>query len=558
MKQYTNKRSVQLLSFLMTEYGIRRVVVSPGSRNAPLAIQFQQLDSILPYSIVDERSAGFVALGMAQQSKMPVALCCTSGSAATNYYPAVVEAFYQNIPLLILTADRPVTLVDQFDGQTIRQQNLYSQHSYGSYQLVEDYHPGADTHNRQSIIQAIEACFRHQGPVHINIPLSEPLYDLVTELPDFAPVIEKNISPPEAELYSRIIADWNTHKRVLILLGSLPPDPEMSFHIRQLTKNHSCVVLHEAGSNYDDPKAFGHIDRYISGFDEDDIHKYAPEILITVGQNVVSKRVKTFLRKARPKIHWHIDPHWQPDTYGTLTEGIATRPGRFFLFLNKHITPQPQPYFNLWRGLKDRIDHLHEKATQSIPYSDLRAYQSIFQKLPEDYILQISNSAAIRYAQLFPTGENREIRCNRGTSGIDGCTSTAMGYAMLSEKPVLLLSGDISFLYDINGLWNQMIPPYTRIIVINNGEGNIFRIIPGPDRTEAINEFIATCHHHKLEHLAKHFGLDYFRVEEDDSLQRSLDRFFEKSQRPKLLEIFTGNEENAQILKDYFKQIHLI
>ena len=306
MKQFSSKRSIQILSHVLKEYGIFNFVISPGSRNAPLAIHFSETDEFNCYSIVDERSAGFVALGMAKSEKKPVAITCTSGSAAANYYPAITEAFYQNVPLLVLTADRPTDFVDIFDGQTIRQKELYSQHSYGDFQLLEDGKENADEQNFDLIKKAIELCFEKKGPVHINIPLEEPLYEMVSELPTFPPV-EKTIQKKSFEIPSNLVAEWNTSKRIMILVGTRDYSEELEMQLSQLVKNHSAVVLCEANSNLRNEKFFSHIDRYIYNFSEQDYKTYAPDLLVTVGQNVVSKKIKQFLRKAKPKNHWHID-----------------------------------------------------------------------------------------------------------------------------------------------------------------------------------------------------------------------------------------------------------
>ncbi|HCN12864.1 MAG TPA: 2-succinyl-5-enolpyruvyl-6-hydroxy-3-cyclohexene-1-carboxylic-acid synthase, partial [Chryseobacterium sp.] len=265
MKQFSSKRSIQILSNVLKEYGIFNFVISPGSRNAPLAIHFSETDEFNCYSIVDERSAGFVALGMAKSEKKPVAITCTSGSAAANYYPAITEAFYQNVPLLVLTADRPTDFVDIFDGQTIRQKELYSQHSYGDFQLLEDGKENADEQNFDLIKKAIELCFEKKGPVHINIPLEEPLYEMVSELPTFPPV-EKTIQKKSFEIPSNLVAEWNTSKRIMILVGTRDYSEELEMQLSQLVKNHSAVVLCEANSNLRKEKFFSHIDRYIYNF----------------------------------------------------------------------------------------------------------------------------------------------------------------------------------------------------------------------------------------------------------------------------------------------------
>jgi 2-succinyl-5-enolpyruvyl-6-hydroxy-3-cyclohexene-1-carboxylate synthase len=551
MKQFSSKRSIQILTHLLKEYGISDVVISPGSRNAPLAIHFSETTELNCYSIVDERSAAFVGLGMAKSSKKPVVINCTSGSAVANYYPAITEAFYQNIPLLVLTADRPTDFVDLFDGQTIRQNEIYQQHSYGDFQLLEDGEENADDENFAIIKKAIELCYEKQGPVHVNIPLKEPLYKLVSELPNFPPV-EKMIQKKSEDFPQNLAADWNLSKRIMILVGTKDYSEELEMLLSQLVKNHSVVILKEANSNLRHDKFFDHIDRYIFNFNESDYQTYAPDLLITIGQNVVSKKIKQFLRAAKPKKHWHIDEFWHPDTFYSLTEKIKIKPEKFFSKLLNFISLGPSSYFNLWEVLRDKRDLKHQEYCLKTSFSDFKFYDILSQKLPENINLHFSNSSPIRYAQLFDFQKNN-IYCNRGTSGIDGCTSTAIGFAIKDSKQTVLVTGELSFFYDINGLWNNYIPPYTRIIVVNNGGGDIFKIIPGPDSTNALDEFILTKHHKNAELLAKHFGFSYTKVKEEDSLSRVLDNFFKPDVKPKILEIDTTEIENAAVLKGYFE-----
>ncbi|MBP2617168.1 2-succinyl-5-enolpyruvyl-6-hydroxy-3-cyclohexene-1-carboxylic-acid synthase [Chryseobacterium jejuense] len=552
MKKYSSKRSIQILAHLLQQYGIADVVISPGSRNAPLAIHFSEIDSFNCYSIVDERSAAFVAMGMAKSEKKPAAITCTSGSAVVNYYPAITEAFYQNIPLLVLTADRPTDFVDIFDGQTIRQKDVFHQHSYGDFQLLEDSKENAEDINFDIIKKAIELCFEKQGPVHINIPLEEPLYELVSELPTF-PTVEKTIKHKDYEIPSHLIAEWHTSQRIMLLVGTRDYSPELENQLTQLVKNHSVVVLSEVNSNLYHEKFFRHIDRYIFNFTEEDFKTYAPDLLITVGQNVVSKKVKQFLRSARPKQHWHLDEVWQPDTYFSLTEKIEVKPEVFFSKLLKFINLEPRPYFNLWDVLRDKKDAKHQQFLNTVEFSDFYFFNKASQTVPENYNIHFANSSAIRYAQLFDFGKRR-MYCNRGTSGIDGSTSTAMGFAIKNVNPTLLITGDLSFFYDINGLWNQYIPPFVRIIIFNNGEGNIFKIIPGPGNANpnTLDEFIATKHRKNAEHLAKHFGFSYIKVEDDLTLDRVLENFFKPDAQPKILEVNTYGKNSADVQKAYF------
>lgn len=555
MKKYSSKRSIQLLTHILKEYGINNIIISPGSRNAPIAIHFAETDSFHCYSVVDERSAAFVGMGMAMSEKKPVAITCTSGSAVANYYPAITEAFYANIPLLVLTADRPTDFIDIFDGQTIRQKNIFHQHSYGDFQMIEDEIEDAEFINREIIQKAVELCIEKSGPVHINIPLHEPLYDLVAEIPSF-PSFEKNLQKKRYQIPSRLIAEWNTTKRILILVGSQAHSSELNAQLTQLAKNHTAVVLSEANSNIHHEKFFQHIDRYIFNFTEEDYKTYAPDLLITVGQNVVSKKVKQFLRQAKPKSHWHIDPYWQPDTYFCLSEKIQTKAEDFFAQFIGSVNLEPQAYHNLWSTLKDKRDKKHDAFLNKVGFSDFYFYYLLALKTPEHYNIHFSNSSAIRYAQLFDYYD-KQVYCNRGTSGIDGSTSTAMGFAIKDKNPTVLVTGDISFFYDINGLWNPYIPPFTRIVVCNNGQGDIFKIIPGPGNTNenTLNEFISTKHRLNAEHIAKHFGYGYVKVDDDTTLGRVLDNFFKPDSKPKILEVCTQEIENSEVLKSYFEHL---
>lgn len=552
MKQFSAKRSIQILGHILEQYGVEHMVISPGSRNAPLAIHFSELDKIQCFSIVDERSAGFVALGMAKSLGTPVALSCTSGSAVVNYYPAVVEAFYSNIPLLILTADRPTHFIDIFDGQTIRQNQIFSQHSYGDFQLLEDHEPNAEQENMAIIQKAVELCLEKQGPVHINIPLSEPLYEYVSELPIF-PKIKKNQPKKDFQIPAHLVEKWNNAKKILILTGTLDKNEKLEFLLSQMAENQSAVVLTEINSNLHSKDFFPHIDRYFFNFNDEELPDFAPDLLITIGQNVVSKKVKEFLRKYQPKEHWHIDPHWQPDTFFALTEKIVARAEDFFAQLIPKIHLLPSDFFQKWNEKKMILEQKHQQYLSNADFSDFQVYDIVKDCIPENYNIHFSNSSVIRYAQLFDFQPSHHFFCNRGVSGIEGSTSTAMGYAMASPRPTLLITGDLSFFYDINGLWNGYIPAETRIIIINNGGGNIFHIIPGPSSANALDEFIATHHQKNAENIAKHFGLEYENVSSRQELECILQNFFEKSHRPKLLEINTSGLNNAEVLKNYFK-----
>lgn len=532
--------------------GVTNIVISPGSRNAPLTIGFANNPNFTCYSIADERCAAFFATGMAQQLQQPVAVVCTSGSALLNYYPAVAEAFYSQIPLIVISADRPHDKIDIGDGQTIRQENVYANHILFNANLLED----ASQENDDLINEAINTAALLKGPVHINAPFEEPLYETVTELsilaPVFKTVIEEIHVPEDLTPYAD---KWNAAKKKLVLVGVNNPNTIDTAIIEQLANDPSVIVMTETTSNLHHDSFLNSIDTIITPFNNEDFEAYRPEILLTFGGMVVSKRIKAFLRKYSPVEHWHIDSLRAYDTFGHLTKHFEEDPNEFLnTFLPKTKAVESN-YNKQAQELKAFRQIKHNEYLSSIPFSDFKAFEYILPALPDNSQLQISNSSAIRYAQLFAIKPTVEVFCNRGTSGIDGSTSTAIGAALASQKETVLITGDIGFLYDSNALWNDYIPKDFKIILINNGGGGIFRILPGHKETPVFNTYFETTHKLTAEHLAKMFGFEYQQASDEATLKSELKAFMTASSQPKILEVFTPMLENDKILLQYFKEL---
>lgn len=552
---YSNKLSVQLIGEVLYRYGITDIILSPGSRNAPLTIHFTNHQEYTCYSIVDERSAAFFALGMAQSKKKPVAICCTSGTASANYYPAIIEAFYQNIPIVVLTADRPENYVDIFDSQTIRQKNMYSNHIYGSYQLSESESEESITQNFLDLKKALNTCVLKSGPIHINIPFSEPLYEQTDQIEisfEKLTLPEKNYN---SDKYKPLFSTWNNFSKKMILVGMQQPNSELNKLLEKLAEREDTIIFTEVTSNLNSPKFYPNIDRYMFPFGEEALDGYKPELLLTIGQNIVSKKIKDFLRKSKLKSHWHLDEYWHPDTYFSLTEKIEENPVIFLKKLVK-VPPIASSYSLLWKQLKDERQLRHNDFIKNLPFSDLRVIKTLDEKIPDSYNLQISNSSMIRYAQLFNFNSKNKIFCNRGASGIDGATSTAVGFAVADSHPTLLITGDIGFFYDSNALWNKYIPNTFRIILVNNGGGDIFKIIPGPDSSNSLEEYFVTRHNRTARLMAQEYNFEYIQAHNQEELLKQLDSFFLSSEKPKLLEINTINQPNSRILREYFNYLN--
>lgn len=561
--------------------GISNIIISPGSRNAPLTIGFSEDPFFNCYSIVDERCAAFFALGMAQQLRKPTAVLCTSGSALLNYYPAISEAFYSDLPLVVISADRPCYKVDIGDGQTIRQENVFEKHIGYSANLKQDvvhateslmrYDPdqlaGRSVEEAQAQVQqyndaeldrALNMAFMDNSPVHINIPFEEPLYQTGDE-PRVVPQIHfiKERDKPGSSSLEKYKNIWKQAKRKMVLVGVLPPNTIEKEFLDNLAADPSVVVFTECTSNLSNTNFFPNIDSILApiekaGNREELFGLLQPEVVLTFGGLVVSKKIKAFLRAYPPVAHWHVDKKKAYDTFFSLSKHFKTNPNDFFRGFLDRTTVVESGYKAFWAAKREHYRVQRERYLGEIPFTDLWAFSHILESIPKNFQLQLGNSSTVRYAQLFDIDPSIGVFCNRGTSGIDGSTSTAVGASVYCKTPTLLVTGDLSFLYDSNGLWNNYIRPDFRIIVINNDGGGIFRILPGKEETHNFNTYFETTHNLNLKSLAELYGIDFECVNEKEDLKDVMLHFYKMSERPKILEIRTPRLMNDKILLSYF------
>ena len=535
---------------------IKHIVISPGSRNAPLTIGFANDPYFNCYSIVDERCAAFFALGIAQQRREPVAVVCTSGSALLNYYPAFSEAFYSNIPLVVISADRPSSKIDIGDGQTIRQVNVLANHSAYNANLSDETH--SDKSNFYELNRALNTAIEEQLPVHINVPFEEPLYLTTEEQYPFENIVAEIKNPIINEDKAiNFVKHWNSSAKKMVLVGVLTPNSVESQYIEWLAKDPSVVVLTETTSNLHHSHFIPYIDKLLTYTEKDPTLKEAlrPDLLLTFGGLVVSKKIKQFLRSYQPAYHYNVDLHKDYNSYFCLTAHFKAGINTFLKEVTPKLMSVSSNYQQQWLKVKNEIQQTHLEYINQTPFSDLKVYSEVFKNIPNDYIVQISNSSAIRYAQLIKAHPSWKVFCNRGTSGIDGSMSTAIGAAVGSASPTVFITGDLSFFYDSNALWNKYIPQNFRVILLNNQGGGIFRILPGDKTDSNFEYFFETPHKLTAEHFCKMYNINYQSATNLTDLQRKIGEFYEKSDVPKLLEVHTPRKINDKVLLKYFEFI---
>ena len=562
------------------------VVISPGSRNVPLAIGFASNKKFKCYSIVDERSAAFFALGLSQKSKKPTILICTSGSALLNYYPAVAEAYYSEIPLIILSADRPEYKINIGDGQTINQSNVFEKNILYSNSLkqdcshateeiiksnlqkivndeadfskIEKLQKSIQKNNEEIIETAFNLSINKMQPVHLNVPMEEPLYEFNDSPSISVKVKKKTEKKPSLTDLDNFYKAINKASKIMILIGVSDGNILSKKSIQKINSCSSIIVMKEHTSNVFDESFISNIDRLIgpielqsnsdSLFDE-----LSPEIVISLGGMIVSKKIKSFLRNYKPRKHFHIGNNISKDSFYSGVEHINTTANKFFE--NIDLNKSDSKYFEKWKQLDCSKLDLHNRYMKVINFSDLKVFEILTNWIPKKYNIQVANSTPIRYFQLFDLKNKNMMFANRGTSGIDGSTSTAIGSSVQNDSPVLLVTGDLSFFYDVNALWNNHIPKNFRIIIINNSGGGIFKILPGFKENNLFSEFIETQHNLSARLIAKMFNFNYTRVSTKFGLNLYLRTFFKNSKKPKILEIKTSSVKSTKILKEYFRYL---
>ncbi len=567
---------------ICAQKGLTEVVLSPGSRCAHLTLAFARHPRIKTYTISDERSAAFVAMGIAQQKGAPVALVCTSGSASLNYAPAVAEAFYQKIPLVLFTADRPPEWIDQLDGQTIRQQNIYGQHIRASYQLPADYqHPDAVWHIERIVNEAINAATgaaqdQQGAPVHVNVPIREPFYPTTDEQVRFDPVKVIEVIPKQTTLdkptWNRLLDQWEGIPDKLIVAGQHPYDETLLKALDNIQQDYNIPIVGDVISNtHTLEKSVKYHDTFLGKPTEHLHSSFCPELLITYGQSLISKSLKLLLRKYRPRYHWHIGTEAvAADTFQSLTHHIPVTPAYFFSQLFSDLD-----FMNMLDGEQDEDNamahqwqqynqtaarYVAQFAFEDYDLTEFEAIRDVMQLLPQDSILHLANSMSVRYANyigLETFGNNQpraRVFANRGTSGIDGSSSTAVGAALANpDQIVTLITGDLAFFYDRNAFWNNYLPKNLRVVLLNNHAGGIFRIINGAKDQPELAEYFETHQPLNGHNTAQDFNLAYHLIKDRDTLKDELAQFFEESEQAKIVEIETNSSQNTAVLQA-FKQ----
>ena len=561
----TDKKFCSIIFDVMVKKGVREVVCSPGSRNTPLLIAASARNELKKHFVLDERSASFTALGLSLVSKCPVALVCTSGTALLNYAPGIAEAYYQGIPLIVVSADRPLQWIDQDDSQTLHQNEALSNFVKKSYNLPA--HGDSDpelqwfaeriTHEAMAI-----ALSGKPGPVHINIHLEEPLGNKIEKTCGsdyFSDIIVSDIIGNREII--RGLADRFVNSKVLLIAGFMQPDAGLQKTVSSLALFPNVVLMAETLSNLHLGEQDYSIDSTLTAFSSHELDNYLPDLVISLGGAIVSRKLKEFLRNGyikggRKYTQWNIG--WNRTLVDCFKIGalqIESDPSRFLRTLigfskKMKIKEDCLNFKKKWQIIRSEAGEVKSKFIKMAPWSEIRAFDFILKNLPLSCNLFLSNGTPVRYAQIISHRLPHAEYCNRGVSGIDGSVSTAIGGARNYKGCTLLITGDLSLSYDIGALSQYDIPDRFKIIVIDNQGGGIFRFIPTTSSLEEREEYFCMPPNLPLKDLAAGYRFKYFEASDENSLSNILPLFFREDKKS-ILRIICDGVISADVLKTY-------
>ena len=551
---------------LLQAHDVRDVVLCPGSRNAPLVHALShQLAGATCHSIIDERSAGFYALGLALATHRAVVVCCTSGTAVANLHPAVAEAYYQGVPLVVLSADRPERWIGQWAGQTLPQPGLFGSLVRKAVHLSEPHTEEERWYCNRLINEALLAAQAPlPGPVQINVPISDPGVSLLPPTPvAHGPKQPIGMQPGrciqqlypcriDAQAVESLLQRLATFERKMILVGQESWSAVMSMgesFPQSLREQFLCIG--ESLSN--SPVSICSLDALLASLSEGDRRALQPDLLITLGGHIVSNKMKQYLRSYPPRETWHLSPDpTVVDLFCSLTEQIIAPVGPFLETMAQGLEGHASsPYARHWR---ERIDRLPSPTPR---YSSLAVVGSLLSHLPEEpCVLHLANSSSVRYAELFRKPRRLLTLCNRGTSGIEGSLSTALGFArQRAEERHFIVIGDLSFFYDLNALGLPEVGSNVRVLLLNNQRGSIFQSLPTLEMDRLSQRYITAEHQLRAQGWAESCGWEYLSVQKASELEETMAYFVGPADRPRLLEAFVSSEDEIAELQTYFKQL---
>lgn len=546
---------LQLIS-LMKQNNIRRIVISPGSRHFALVHSLEADDFFKLYSVVDERSAAFFALGLIQKTGEVVAVTCSSGTACMNYGSAIVEAYYQKLPLLVLSSDRNPQLLNQLEDQFYDQYDTFTNCTKyrGQLPIIKD--DTDEWYCNRIINEAIIELDHHgKGPVHINIPFVAHNTDTfqTVQLPNV-----RRITLHKADILDEQwieYADRLRGKKVMVVWGqSVDQTEDFKAAIDAFTTNFDAIILTDKISNCHAKNAVLNTTVVLGILTPEEKVNFRPDVVITIGGNYIfNNELKRYLNGGKIE-HWQVgDEDKVCDPFHMLTDMYEMSEATFFSKITGAAEFSVEgEYAKNWMN----VSELPALPTPS--YNELYAIGAVLNNLPKNVDLQLANSCTIRMSHFFPTDESVSVNCNRGVNGIDGSMSTAVGFSAENDRPTFYITGDLSFFYDMNSLWIRHLSPKMHIMLINNGGGAIMYAPLNDEIRKTLLPHVSAGHHTSAKGWVESLGFKYISANNAQEVDNAMKSFLDvESTSPIFLEVFTEEiTEDVNAIRNYFKTIN--
>ena len=540
---YSDKENINILCAVMEGHGVTRAVVCPGARNAPIVHNLNECTQVTCYPVTDERSAGFFALGMAEQLNEPVAVCVTSGTALLDLAPAVAEARYRRLPLVVISADRPMAHIGQQMGQTIDQPGALSRFTLKDVNLIEPHDGLTRWHCNRLANEAMLAA-RRGGPVHINVPYDEPLFNFTEPSLPQERIIRSVPKKADEMAVFDALKPVKMAKKPMLVIGQMPLGVVTRETMSRLVP-HVAVLVEALGAD----EGGVPFDELLPRVEQD--ADFEPDCVVYMGGTLVSKRIKAYLRRLdAPMMEVSADGEIH-DTFGHLTQVVQCDERQALQALCQLFDQEPDnPFSKRWTEALEKVqkhfDDLRPDFSQMLAVK--LALRSV-EEFGEPFALHYANSQPVRLANLF---SRQHVRCNRGVNGIEGTTSAAAGCAAVTDDRVLCVTGDLSFFYDQNALWNKHLRGNLRILLLNNGGGGIFTQLPGLEASPARDGMVAACHTARAEGCCAQHGVDYRAAYNSEDLYSGITWLVQsESDRPLLLEVVTDMERDKKMMNRF-------
>ncbi len=554
---YPKHKSVLQLVSLLKAHGIKRYVISAGSRHKQIEIALGCDPYFEIYSVVDERSASFFALGLIQKYNEPVGILCTSGTASANYCSAICEAYYQHLPLLVVTADKPPRIQDQQEDQMIHQIGQYASIAKFTTNLPEINSPADEWHLNRLINEALLELNHHgKGPVHINIPIQsyEDTFD-VNELPKCR-VINRFDYATNKEINAKN-SEYLLDKKIMVVLGEgQPMTTEQYAILDSFVKKYDSILLADKMSNCHHENILENSLPTLLALSNADVEELKPNIIITCRANYsFNDAFKSFVRKCGSGIeHWYVSPSGKVvDPFKSLSTIYEMDEFDFMARMVNATDRKVQAfdYSETWKLISSSIEE------PQFDFCHITAVGKLLKAIPQESCVQLANSHTVRMAQFFDIDSSVKVFCNRGTDGIDGSMSTAVGFSAPSDQLVFLLIGDLSFFYDMNALWNVHLNNKIRIMLVNNGGGSILTV-PACNypKDSKVPAYIKARHNVTAKAWVEDRGFKYYSASNMEELNRGISALTKvDNDAPVFLEVFTDNDSDFKSVSTYFSTI---